>query len=101
LIALEIFMLEVVHKEQLLAEGGDGGGAPGTGSEGTGPSGTANTGGGGAGGYAGPGFAGGSGGSGVVVIRYPGSQIANGGTVTSSGGVTQHKFTSPGTFAVS
>jgi hypothetical protein len=44
--------------------------------------------------------AGGSGGSGLVIIRYSGSQGATGGTVTSSGGNTIHTFTGDGTFAV-
>jgi hypothetical protein len=40
----------------------------------------------------------GSGGSGVVIIRYSGGQRGSGGTVTSSGGYTYHTFTSSGTF---
>lgn len=58
--------------------------------------GTANTGGGGGGG--GGGSAIGNGGSGVVIVRYIGSQKGTGGTVTSSGGYTYHTFTSSGTF---
>jgi hypothetical protein len=56
-----------------------------------------NTGGGGGGGthaYS----VGGNGGSGIVIIRYSGSQKATGGTITSSGGYTIHTFTSSGTF---
>jgi hypothetical protein len=66
-----------------------------------GGSGSANTGGGGAGGGWNPGF-GGKGGSGIVIIRYPGPQIATGGTVTSTGGDTIHTFTATGssTFTV-
>jgi hypothetical protein len=60
-------------------------------------SGTANLGGGG-GGYTTFGTAG-NGGSGVVIISYAGSQIATGGTVTSSGGNTIHTFYSSGTFS--
>jgi hypothetical protein len=41
------------------------------------------------------------GGSGIVIISYPGSQVYTGGTVTSSGGNTIHKFTSSGTLAPS
>lgn len=41
-----------------------------------------------------------AGGSGVVIIRYLGAQVATGGTVTSSGGYTIHTFTSTGTFTV-
>jgi hypothetical protein len=41
---------------------------------------------------------GGSGGSGIVIIRYAGGQRGIGGTVTSSGGYTIHTFTSSGTF---
>ncbi len=56
-----------------------------------------NTGGGGGGGthaYS----VGGNGGSGIVIVRYYGSQKATGGTITSSGGYTIHTFTSSGTF---
>lgn len=60
--------------------------------------GTTNTGG-GAGGGSSAGASGGtgrSGGSGVAVIAYCGTQIFNGGTVTSSGGKTIHTFNSSG-----
>jgi hypothetical protein len=69
-----------------------------------GSSGTVNTGGGGGGtesGYdfcCGIGYVGGNGGSGIVIIRYSGSQRGTGGTVTSSGGFTIHTFTSSGTY---
>lgn len=45
---------------------------------------------------------GGNGGSGIVVIRYLGSQRATGGTITSSGGYTIHTFTTvgPSTFVL-
>jgi len=63
--------------------------------------GSANTGGGGG---AGPGgfVAGKAGGSGIVIIRYTGTPIATGGTVTSVGGDTIHTFTATGssTFTV-
>ena len=39
-----------------------------------------------------------NGGSGVVIIRYSGSQKGTGGTVTTSGGDTIHTFTSSGTY---
>jgi hypothetical protein len=96
------------------AGGGSGGrwgagsvGAPGLGGGGTGgagsavgSAGTANTGGGGGGG-AGSDALGGAGGSGVVIISYPtGSITATGGTITTSGGNTIHRFTSSGTFIV-
>ena len=56
-----------------------------------------NTGGGGGSvNYPGPG---GSGGKGVVIIRYVGAQAAGGGTVSSSGEYTVHTFTGDGTFA--
>jgi hypothetical protein len=43
--------------------------------------------------------AGGSGGSGVVIIRYLGTvQRATGGTVTISGGYVIHTFTSSSTY---
>lgn len=61
----------------------------------------ANTGGGGGGGsHYNLTNSGGSGGSGIVVIRYPGPQIATGGTVTTVGSDTVHSFTSSGTFTV-
>jgi hypothetical protein len=59
--------------------------------------GAANRGGGGGGG-GGSGVVGASGGSGIVIIRYPGTQRATGGTVTSAGGYTYHTFTTSGTF---
>jgi hypothetical protein len=59
--------------------------------------GTANTGGGGGGGGYNA-VPGGAGGSGIVILRYLGSQKGTGGTVTSSGGYTIHTFTSSGTF---
>ena len=71
--------------------GGNGGGGAGSTSGGT-----ANTGG-GAGGTVGVG-SGYSGGSGIVIISYLGSQRGTGGTVTSSGGYTIHTFTSSGTY---
>ena len=43
----------------------------------------------------------GAGGSGIVIVRYPGSQRATGGTVTSVGGYTIHTFTTSGTFITS
>lgn len=64
----------------------------------TGGAGGANTGGGGGGGA--HQRTGGAGGSGIVVIRYYGPQVATGGTVTSVGGYTIHKFTSSGTFTL-
>lgn len=81
--------------------GGSGGGGNG-GLTTRGTSAPANTGsGGGGGGYVDPGaqqLAGGSGGSGIVIISYAGSQRGTGGTVTSSGGNTIHTFTSSGTY---
>jgi hypothetical protein len=93
------------------------GGAAGSGGGGTGAlfqdgpftiqnstAGGANTGGGGGGGarlLSNPptsGFTAQSGGSGVLIISYPGSQRGTGGTVTSSGGNTIHTFTSSGTY---
>jgi len=86
--------------------GGNGGGAGGSGgggagsAAGSGTAGTANTGGGGGGAaYAGsaPFYTGGAGGSGIVIISYPGStQQMAGGTVTVAGGNVIHTFTSSG-----
>ena len=78
--------------------GGSGGGGAG-GATGNGTSGTTNTGGGGGGsGGENSGYSVGAGGSGIVIIRYTGSQRGTGGTVTSSGGYTIHTFTSSSTF---
>jgi hypothetical protein len=76
--------------------GGAGGGGSGAAGSGSPTSGTVNTGGGGGGNWDGSGTA--SGGSGIVIIRYLGSQRGTGGTVTSSGGYTIHTFTSSGTY---
>ena len=40
----------------------------------------------------------GTGGSGIAIISYYGSQRGTGGTVTSAGGYTIHTFTSSGTY---
>jgi hypothetical protein len=79
--------------------GGLGGGGAG-GQAGAGVAGTANTGGGGGGGgYSGAVTAGGNGGSGVVILRYPGTQRMTGGVVTTAAGDTIHTFNSNGSFA--
>ena len=79
------------------AGGQGGGGAGASATNGKGVSGTANTGGGGGGsGGGGAGSGGAAGGSGIVIISYAGSQVFNGGLVTSSGGNTIHTFTSTG-----
>jgi hypothetical protein len=78
-----------------VAGGQGGGGAGATNAHGT--AGTANTGGGG-GGCRTQGYTSGAGGSGIVIIRYAGSQRGSGGTITSSGGYTIHTFTTSGTF---
>jgi hypothetical protein len=77
--------------------GGTGGGGQG-GDDTLGPTaGTANTGGGGGGtGLASQTSV--NGGSGIVIIRYSGSQIGSGGTVTSAGGYTYHTFTTTSTY---
>ena len=43
-------------------------------------------------------FPNGSGGSGIVIVRYTGSQLAGGGNYSSSGGYSIHTFTGDGTF---
>ena len=83
--------------------GGKGGGGQGGNSSGSsGIAGQANTGsgGGGRGYYASGSGTGGAGGSGLVIVRYTGSQRAGatGGTIVESGGYTYHTFTSNGTF---
>jgi hypothetical protein len=60
--------------------------------------GAANTGTGGGGAGAGYAQGGQNGGSGIVLIRYAGAQRGTGGTITSSGGYTYHRFTTSGTF---
>lgn len=87
--------------------GGSGGGGRGGNWDNSVPAaaGTANTGGGGGGSaYAGSGteqFTAAAGGSGIVIVRYQGSQAATGGTTTvgtgSSAGYTMHTFTATGT----
>lgn len=79
-----------------LGGGGLGGAAAGA----SGGAGVANTGGGGGGGGSASGN-GGAGGSGVVIIAYPtGTLTATGGVITTSGGMTIHRFTSSGTFTI-
>jgi len=75
--------------------GGGGGAGNGSGDSG-GQSATANTGSGG--GACSQSGTSGNGGSGLVIVRYTGSQKGSGGTVYSSGGYTYHKFTGNGTF---
>jgi hypothetical protein len=41
----------------------------------------------------------GSGGSGILILRYLGAQRGAGGTVTSSGGYTIHTFTTSANFS--
>jgi hypothetical protein len=78
--------------------GGRGGGGGG-GEVSSGVAGTPNTGGGGGGTNASATRIGGAGGTGVVIVRYPGPQKATGGnTITQVGGYTIHTFTSSGTF---
>ena len=76
---------------------GGGGGAGDQGQGGYGGAIGPNTGSGGLGIYSNP-NAQQSGNSGIVIIRYSGSQVGTGGTVTSSGGYTIHTFTNSGTF---
>jgi hypothetical protein len=81
------------------SNGGSGGGGNGNTQGNDGSAGTANTGGGGGGSKSsGSNQTGGAGGSGIVIIRYFGSQRGTGGTVTSSDGFTIHTFTSSGTY---
>lgn len=77
--------------------GGLGGGANGRNTGGIGNAGSANTGGGGgANNYNTSG--GGPGGSGIVILRYLGSQRGSGGIVSSASGYTVHTFTSSGNY---
>lgn len=77
------------------AANGGGSGAPSDSGGDVAGVGTVNTGSGGGGGRA---THGGNGGSGIVIIRYAGSQIGTGGTVVTTGGYTYHTFTSSGTY---
>ncbi len=77
------------------AAGGSGGGGNG-GNVANSVAGTANTGGGGGGIYSS--YPAANGGSGIVIVRYLGAQRGTGGTVTTSGGYTYHRFTTSGTF---
>lgn len=82
--------------------GGTGGGGTGGSTTGAATAATANTGSGGGGG--GPGsfvsISGGAGADGIVIISYPGTPKATGGTITQVGGNTIHTFTSSGSFVV-
>ena len=80
--------------------GGSGGGGAG-GWNGAPVNGLANTGGGGGGGTGssyGPQTSG-AGGSGIVILRYQGSQKGTGGTITTAGGYTYHVFTGSGAYS--
>jgi hypothetical protein len=83
-----------------LGGGGNGGGWLSAGAPSAeGKNGTANTGGGGgSNGNAGNSTVTGTGGSGIVIVRYPGLPAATGGTITYLNGYTIHTFTSSGTF---
>ena len=77
--------------------GGSGGGTAGA-ANWNGSASPANSGG-GAGALSGPSSnVAGNGGSGVVILRYSGTQQGTGGTVTSAGGYTYHTFNSSGTY---
>jgi len=77
-----------------------GGGTAGVQTNTPGGNGGANTGGGGGGGsHYNSNNKGGNGGSGIVVVSYPtGSMVATGGTISTSGGYTIHRFNTVGTF---
>ena len=76
-----------------------GGGSPNSQTNTPGGNAGANTGGGGGGGsHYNANNKGGDGGSGIIIVRYPGSQRASGGTVTFVAGHTIHTFTTSGTF---
>jgi hypothetical protein len=72
--------------------GGIGGGGTNGGFQAASNNGVVNTGGGGSA-YYGPWGGAGNGGSGIVIVRYPGPQKAIGGTITSNNGYTIHTFT--------
>ena len=76
------------------AGAGGGGAGGGTNNSFVGVAGSANTGGG-----AGGGNTAAAGGSGIVALRYLGTQRGTGGTITTSGGYTIHTFTTSGTYS--
>ena len=76
--------------------GGIGGGGHGGNTVSAAANGTPNTGGGGGGAGNNNQGPAGLGGSGVVIIRYKGTQRAQGGTISYSGGYTYHKFLATG-----
>lgn len=76
--------------------GGTGGGGRGGYNNGAAVTGSANTGGGGGGGSQFDGI-GANGGSGIVIIRYAGNRVLQGGTITTTGGYTYHTFTTGST----
>ncbi len=80
--------------------GGGGNGGAGTSTNLSPTAGAVNTGGGGGGsrGDASQARPGAAGGSGIVIVRYPGLPAATGGTITYLNGYTIHTFTSSGTF---
>jgi hypothetical protein len=82
-------------------QGPGGDGPPGAGGEGGGGTGnggdaTPGTGGGGGGGLHGSQTSGGRGGSGLVVVQYPGIPLFTGGTIANNNGIVTHVFTSSG-----
>jgi hypothetical protein len=79
--------------------GGSGGGQPGNPSGGSGRAAPPNTGGGGSGAENHPNTSLGTGGSGIVRLRYSGPQRGNGGSVVNTGGYTYHTFNSSGTYS--
>jgi hypothetical protein len=87
------------------SSGGLGGGGQGGRATGSAPAyastpGNVNTGGGGGGVLGGAPNAAGTGGPGIFIVSYVGSQKATGGTVSTVGGNTVHTFTSSGIFTV-
>ena len=88
--------------ETVIPQGGLGGGGNGatyTNLNTAAGTGVTNTGGGGGGGcHAGANPTGAAGGSGIVIVRYPGLPAATGGTITYLNGYTIHTFTTSGTF---
>lgn len=90
-----------IYNTGYAVNGGSGGGG-GIATDGTGGNGTANT---GSGGSAGgkrnvTGKYSGAGGSGLVIVRYSGTPVLTGGTITQSGGYTYHAITSTGTIGI-
>jgi hypothetical protein len=86
----------ITGSSETYGAGGDGGTSDVNNANGTGGGNNTGKGGGAGSSTASNSGGGGAGGSGIVIVRYLGSQRGTGGTVSSSGGYTIHTFASVG-----